>query len=200
MNHVGPKKLSRTVANESINWLWLPIFPINLVRGLWNKLEEMEFQNKGVVPVQIAPLLISQPTIKISVLNPSRTASKFKVFRNYCTWTFKFQVWNAYLDSKAAALRRGGSGGQQSRAQDWRHPCTTKRSVKATSSSRLHVCSSFCRMFWHVAYVGRVCVKICLRARLYFLTFLRAHPSPHSNCWSPIRPLPDIDAQPSPNS
>jgi len=177
MNHIGPKKLSRTVANESIDWLWLPIFPINLVRGLWNK--EMEFQNKGEVPVQIAPLLISQPTIKISVLNPSPSSSSFAVFRNYCTWTFKF--WNAYIDSKAAALRRGGSGGQQSSAQDWRHPCRTKRSVKATSSSRLHVCLSFCRMFWHVAYVGRVCVKICLRVRFTFSLFLYTSctPLPH---------------------
>ena len=42
-----------------INWFWLPIFPTNLVRGLSNK--AMKFQNKGAVPVQIAPLLISQP-------------------------------------------------------------------------------------------------------------------------------------------
>ena len=34
-------------------------FRTNLVRGLSNK--EMEFQNKEAVPVQIAPLLISQP-------------------------------------------------------------------------------------------------------------------------------------------
>jgi len=43
----------------SVDWFWLPIFPTNLVRGLWNK--EMKFQNKGAVPVQIAPWLISQP-------------------------------------------------------------------------------------------------------------------------------------------
>ena len=54
----------------------------------------MEFQNKGVVPVQIAPLLISQPTIKISVLNPSRTASKFKVFETTAREpsSFKFEM------------------------------------------------------------------------------------------------------------
>ena len=34
-------------------------FRTNLVRGLSNK--EMKFQNKGAVPVQIAPLLFSQP-------------------------------------------------------------------------------------------------------------------------------------------
>jgi len=39
--------------------LWLPIFRIYLVRGLWNK--EMKFQIKGAVLVQIAPLWMSQP-------------------------------------------------------------------------------------------------------------------------------------------
>jgi len=34
-------------------------FRTQLVRGLSNK--EMKFQNKGAVPVQIAPVLISQP-------------------------------------------------------------------------------------------------------------------------------------------
>jgi len=35
------------------------MFPINLVRGLSNK--EMKPQKKGAIPVQIAPLLLSQP-------------------------------------------------------------------------------------------------------------------------------------------
>ena len=38
---------------------WLSDVPTSLVRGLSNK--EMNFQNKGAVPVQIAPLLFSQP-------------------------------------------------------------------------------------------------------------------------------------------
>jgi len=42
----------------AIDTFGLPIFPTNLVRGLSNK---MTFQNKKAVPVQIAPLLFSQP-------------------------------------------------------------------------------------------------------------------------------------------
>jgi len=42
-----------------IDWIWLPIFRTNFVRGPCNK--EMKFQNKGALLVQIAPLFISQP-------------------------------------------------------------------------------------------------------------------------------------------
>ena len=42
-----------------IEWFWLPIFRTNLVRCLSNK--EMKFQKKWAIPIQIAPLLISQP-------------------------------------------------------------------------------------------------------------------------------------------
>jgi len=51
--------LQRDACKYIIDWFWLPIFRTNLVRGLSNK--EMKFQIKGVVPVQIAPLLFSQP-------------------------------------------------------------------------------------------------------------------------------------------
>ena len=46
------------IFRASIPWFWLPIFPTNLLRSK----KVMKFQNKGAVLVQIAPLLISQPT------------------------------------------------------------------------------------------------------------------------------------------
>jgi len=42
-----------------IDWFRLPVFRIDLVRGPSNK--QITFQNKGAVPVQIAPLWFSQP-------------------------------------------------------------------------------------------------------------------------------------------
>ena len=57
-------RLFRVISRNSydffaIDTFGLPIFPTNLVRGLSNK--EIKFQNKKAVPVQIAPLLFSQP-------------------------------------------------------------------------------------------------------------------------------------------
>jgi len=50
---------SFTCVTALMDWFWLPIFRTNLVCGLSKK--EKKIQNKGAVPVQIAPLLISQP-------------------------------------------------------------------------------------------------------------------------------------------
>jgi len=57
MSHVADT--NESVAHIWIDWFWLPICRTNRVRGLSNK--EMKFQNRGAVPVQIAPLWISQP-------------------------------------------------------------------------------------------------------------------------------------------
>jgi len=52
-------EITHSYAAWPIDWFWLRIFRTKFVRGLSNK--EMQFQNKGAVPVQITPLWISQP-------------------------------------------------------------------------------------------------------------------------------------------
>jgi len=49
-------KKKREISDPVIEWFWPQIFRTNLVRGPWNK--EMNFQNKGAVLVQIAPLFV----------------------------------------------------------------------------------------------------------------------------------------------
>ena len=81
----------------TIDWFWLPTFPMILVRGLSNK--EVKFQNKGADPVQISSLFISQPrsqnqSIQIFSANTWKMRPKFEYHTPKChdMATFRYLI------------------------------------------------------------------------------------------------------------
>ena len=102
----GSERVSESEIRESvyrhcqkirlINWFWLPIFRTNRVRAL--SIEEMKFQKKGAVAVQIAPWWISQPDIQNESKNwttRENCKADFRKLRSFSlSRTHTHTLWN----------------------------------------------------------------------------------------------------------